>query len=198
MHGDDAQGDDRCGRGDLQHGARDAHLLAGPEDHAAEDTCQGVDLLAEDERLLVDEDVAQYAACSAREGAHDDGDPERKARREGLLDADDREEPQSDGVEDEEGVVESDEVAAQHDDDAQCDGRDDEVDAVEHPERGHREHHVAQRTAADGRREAHDVGPEPVETLGRGEPDAADGEGQRPQHLKNKIYAHDSQSVSVG
>ena len=59
----------------------------------------GIDFLAEDERHLVDEDVTDDTTRSPRDAAHDDGRPPGKAQLERLLNTDDVEKSQTDGVE---------------------------------------------------------------------------------------------------
>ena len=63
-------------------------------------------------------------------------------------------------------------------------GGDSEVAAVDHPEGGGIEQYIAGGTAADGGNQSYGIGAEPVETLGSGQSDAADGKGQCSYNLQ--------------
>lgn len=108
-----------------------------------------------------------------------------------FLNADDGEKSQSDGIENEEGVVEPDHVFAQPDYEQEGESRYDQVGNVLHPERGQAQQQVAQRTAADGRDESDHIGSEPVEMFGRSEPDAADGECEGTDIVEKGDEIHD-------
>ena len=182
----------------MECGARKSQQLAAPEDYAAENTGQSIDFLAKNQRFLVDEDVAQDTSRGARDRTHDDGHPHRESRSEGLLDAHDGKQSQTDGIEDIKRIVEADKVFAQTDNDHHGKGRDDQVVTVQHPERGEVQHDVAHRTATDSRGDSHDISPEPVEAFRRCQPDTADGEGQRTQNFDNRKKSHNPNALQPG
>ena len=82
-----------------------AEATAYPIGKAAHHAGHSIDVLAEDKGYLIDEDITQDSTCCTSEGSHDGCYPEGKTGIEGLLYTYYGKESQTDGVEDEEGVV---------------------------------------------------------------------------------------------
>lgn len=177
FYGKQADGNDGDSTGNLLHRTGKSGKHGEPVDNAAGYARRSVDVLAENQRFFVDEDVADYATQRTGDGAHEDGHPHGVVEHEGFLYADDDKQTEADGVEEKERAVESDKLLAEEDDVEQRYSRDGEIPAVDHPEGSRVEENVAQRTAADGRHKADDIGSEPVELLSRGKAYAADGKG---------------------
>ena len=155
------------------------------EHKAANDAGHGIYLLAENERHLVDEHVAYHTAGSTGHRTHDYSHPNGQSAVNGLLYAHNGEQRKANGIKDEERAVHPYEVLAEYYHPQQgepCTGK---VKAVVHPEHGHVEHHVAQRTAAYGCCRTHHVGTEPVEPLCRCKANAAYGKGKRTHKVNN-------------
>ena len=74
------------------------------EEEASGTTGESIDVATEDERHLVDEDVADDTSGSTSEHAHDVGGPEWKTCIERLLDTYNGEESEANGVEEKDGA----------------------------------------------------------------------------------------------
>ena len=159
-----------------------------PIEQAAGNAGHRVDLFLEDERFFVEEYVAYDAACRSGDASHDDGDPDGMSAIERLLESGDGEEGESEGVEDEPGVVEALERTGEDDDEDLREGGADEVERRGHPERGDAEHQVADGAASDGYGHTTDEAAKPVEMLGCGVPDAGDGKGEGAEKLYDLLY----------
>ena len=99
-----------------------------PIEESAGNAGHRIDLFLEDEGFLVEEDVADDAACRSRDASHDDGDPDGMSAIEGFLESGDGEEGESEGVEDEPRVVEALEGTGEDDDEDLREGGADEVE----------------------------------------------------------------------
>ena len=183
--------DHRAGGDELRGGRRQVEIHTEIVDQSAADAGDGVDVFAENKGYFVQQHVAQHTARRTGQRTHDDTHPHRIADGYAFLNADDGEKSQSDGIENEEGVVEPDHVFAQPDYEQEGESRYDQVGNVLHPERGQAQQQVAQRTAADGRDESDHIGSEPVEMFGRSEPDAADGECEGTDIVEKGDEIHD-------
>ena len=84
-----------------------------PIGNTAQHACHGVDFLTENQGDFIDEYIAQHTAGGTRHTTHDDGHPEGITQRFGLLEAYHGEKRQTDGVEDEERIVQVDEILAE-------------------------------------------------------------------------------------
>ena len=182
-----------------QHGAdfdAQPHVEADDVGQSASHAGKGVDLAAEDERHVVHQDVADDSASGSSHGSHRNRHPEGMPQSKRLFDADDVEKGKANGVEDEPGVVVMDDVLAEHADGQHGQGATDEVAAVRHPEGIDTKHEVANRSATDSRRHAHNPCAEDVELLRRGQPDARDGKGKGADELDDD--KRDRQPQRVG
>ena len=108
--GYDAAQNDTHRRDELRRDMPHADGQADAIKESADDTGQGVDVLPENQRHLVDKNVADDTAHGPRHHPHDNGHPHRESGVERLLDADHGEQPQPDGVEYEERVVQPDDI----------------------------------------------------------------------------------------
>lgn len=181
--GTHAEGDDSEGTGDFTTGTATATYLRQPVDNTAGDAGRGVNVLAEEEGLFVDEDVAQDAAEGTGNHTHNVGNPKRIIAGEGFLDANHREERQAQGIEDEQHSVVADQDIAEDDYYGQRDAGNGKIPRGLHPKDRHAEQQVAKRTAPDGRHQADGVGAEPVEMAECGEADSGDGKGNRTDYF---------------
>ena len=109
---------------------------------------------------------------------------------------DDVEEGQPHGVEDEPRALLADDFLAEQDDPQQGKPATDDINGVGHPKRRDAQHDIAQRAPADGGGHAHDVGAEPVEPLGRCQPDARDGKGHGADELNDDERGGDAQRLA--
>ena len=112
----DANYNDGNGREDLEQGRADAGKEQQPIDHPASGAGQGIDVLSENQRHLVDQHVAEYSSCRTCYASHYDVHPHRVSGHQAFLDSHNREKAQTNGVEDEEGVVQTDKVLPEYDD----------------------------------------------------------------------------------
>ena len=101
----DAYYNDGNGREDLEQGRADAGKEQQPIDHPASGAGQGIDVLSENQRHLVDQHVAEYSSCRTCYASHYDVHPHRVSGHQAFLDSHNREKAQADGVEDEESVL---------------------------------------------------------------------------------------------
>lgn len=135
-------------------------------DDATDETGQCIDVTAEDERYLVDEDVTNHAACSSCEHTHDIGGPQRKAGIVRLLETYDGEERQADGIKEEDGIGDTIDETVEEDEEDQCQTIDGEIDPLRHPERTLSQHQVTKRTSTYGSYHADDEGAKQIKMLG--------------------------------
>ena len=180
-HGYVAREDDEKGGQYLDEDVIHPELAEEHIDEPADEARHGVDVFAEDERHLVEADVAEEPAESAGDDAHHDRNPVAVAHHERPLDAHDGKEPEADGVEDEESRLHVDEVVAKEHHDQKGGKGDEDIRRCEEPKGGQPEHQVAYRPAADSRQQSHDEGAEEVDLLPRRQARPGDGEGERPQ-----------------
>ena len=145
----------------------------------------GIYVLAEDKGNLIDEYVAQHTAGCTCEGSHDGSYPKGEACVESLLYTYYSEEGETNGVEDEEGVVHSHQIFTEYHHPQEGQSGNDEIDGVAHPEGSDIEQHIADGTATNGGYEAYDIGSEEVELLGRGQTDSTDCKGKRADKFDN-------------
>lgn len=169
---DEDEGDER---GEPGVGTRDHQE---PIEQTTGDAGHGIDFFLEDERFLVEQDVADDTACGARDAPHDDGHPEGMAAVDGLLKTGYGEEGKAEGVEHEPGVVETFQRTGEDDDEDLGQGCADKIEGRRHPKGGDAQHHVADGAAADGHSHTTNEASEPVEMLGCGVADAGDGKGE--------------------
>lgn len=138
----------------------------------------GIYLFLEDERLLVEKDVADDATCGSRDAAHDNGHPDGMSAIESLLKAGDGEEGEAKRIEHEPGVVEALERTGEDNDEDLGQGRADQIERRCHPERRHAKHEVADGTATNGHGHTTDKAAKPIEMLGGSMAYARYGEGE--------------------
>ena len=96
---------------------------------------QCVNIATEDERHLVDQNIAQDATGRTRTHAHDVARPVRETGLERLLEANDRKQTQSDGIEQEDGARYATDGLVQEDEGQQGQQDDEQIDPLCHPER---------------------------------------------------------------
>ena len=145
------------------------HVQANNVCYASGYAGKGIDFASEDKGHVVHQDIADDAASCSGDSSHRNGDPEGMPQGKCLLYAYHIEEGQSDGVEDEPGVVMVNDVLAEHADCQHSEGAADEVAAVCHPERIEPQHEVTNRSAANSCRHADNPSSEDVEVLGTGQ-----------------------------
>ncbi len=162
----------------LRQGIRHPQVGAKVVAHPAQNAGKGVNLLAENKGHLVDKRIAQDTPRRPRERAHDNGNPNRVIVGDALLNPDNGEKPQPDGVKNKERVVQADDILAKNNDKPQRRRRHHHVGHLLHPKRGDIQKEVANRTAPDCRHKAHNIRAEPVKPLGGCQADAADGKGK--------------------
>ena len=183
---------------DDRQGQRQSEGEEHPVEQSACHTGHGIDLLVEDDRHVVQQHVADDAARHTGDAAHDDGHPEGMSEGDGLLDAGDGEECQSERVEDKPGIAQPPDPLARQNDKQQGERRTEDVHDVRHPERTHAEHGVTDGTAADGDGKAAYVASKPVEVLLCSVADAGDGKGECPEELQDYLERVDELGVGVG
>ena len=159
-----------------------------PIEESAGNAGHRIDLFLEDEGFLVEEDVADDAACRSGDASHDDGDPDGMSAIEGFLESGDGEEGESEGVEDEPRIVEALERTGEDDDEDLSEGGADEVERRGHPEGGDAEQQVADGAASDGYGHSTDEAAKPVEMLGCGVPYSRYGKGECAEKLDELLY----------
>lgn len=129
--------------------------------------CHGINLLTEDEGDFIDKDVADDTTRSTRDTPHDDSRPPGEAQLERLLNADDIEKGQADGVEDKPGILLTDKQPSKDDNPEKGDDATNDVNLVGKPEGSNAQHEVTDGPTTHGCSHAHDEGSKPVKTLGR-------------------------------
>ena len=167
-HGKEANeaNDKECGDGrqaDVQPRQREK-----PIDQPACHAGHGIDVFPEDDRLLVQEYIADNATGRSRDAPHDDSHPKGMFIQQCLLQAGYREEGQSEGIEHEPCVLHAVERLCKQNDNQQGEDCADDIDARGHPKGSGAEHHVANRSATYCNRETADKAAEPIEMLGCG------------------------------
>lgn len=190
MDGEQTDEDDSDGAGTLGHDDVIVEEECCGVNEAADETGQGIDVATEDEWDLVDEDVTDDTTCCSGEHAHDIGGPEGEAGIVGLLEADDGEEGQADGIKEEDSVGDAVDEPMEEDEEQQRETIDGEVDPLRHPERALSQHEVTEGTSPDGSDHADDEGAEEIELLGRGQAKAGDGEGEGSQIIYDVDKIH--------
>ena len=112
-------------------------------------TGDSIDIAAEDKWHFVDQDVAYHTAGGTCAHAHDDAGIERESCIEGLLKPYYGEEPQSDGVEQEDclGYLADELMQEQKRQDSQQ--HDKEIDPLVHPEGTDPNHHITYRASSN-------------------------------------------------
>ena len=78
-----------------------------PVDETTDDASHRINLLAEDNRLLVEKYITDDSTERTRNATHDDGHPERETAIKGLLDSCNIEKRQTEGVKKKPGIVET-------------------------------------------------------------------------------------------
>ena len=84
--------------------------------HPSHYTSNGIYVLSENQRYLIDEYVPEHTSRGTGDCSHYDVEPERITFRKASLDPHNGEKTDSDRVEDEEGVVQTDKVLPEYDD----------------------------------------------------------------------------------
>ena len=94
-----------------------------------------IEVCTEDQGCFVDQYVAQKPSERAGDCPHDDSNPPGEACGIGLRYTYDHEESEADGVKDEEGVIEADNLASEDDREDKSESRDDQIGWLDEPER---------------------------------------------------------------
>ena len=115
-HGEEADdaGDEETNN--RTHLGRSADLYHQPIHHPTQYTGHRVDFLMEDDRLVIQQHVADDTTRRTRDAAHDDGHPERLSEREALLDTGDGEQCQAKRIEHEPCILQGLHPLAEKDD----------------------------------------------------------------------------------
>lgn len=196
-----------CEDADQDHGkerqnVRDGHCAAeGAQDvveHTAHYAGDCIDILAENQRHLIDEHVAEHTAGRARDASHKDIHPIGESGRHTLFQPHYGEQSESDCIENEERCVEIDHLLAENDGEYYGEDRNDDIGRLHHPERGHSKAEVPQRSAAHSGHESHDGGTEQIELLGCGQSHAAYRKCESTKVIEygNKVQLHKSEKVT--
>ena len=90
--------------------------------------------VAEDQGGIIDQDISDKPTEGARHCTHNDSHPPRVARSKGLGDTHHDKETESDGIEEEEGVIEPYDLPTEDDGEGQCQPRDNEIRGLYEPE----------------------------------------------------------------
>lgn len=158
--------------------------------HTSQHTCDGINILTENQRNFIDENIAEHTSCRSRDGAHDDIHPHRETGIETFFHPDDGEKTYTDGIEDEEGVVQTYQLVPEEDNEYQGYCSDYHIRWLVHPEWGYPEQDIPQGTSSDGGHKAHDIGTEDIKILRCGKPDSAYGECECTYIIKNGYKIH--------
>ena len=134
-----------------------------------------IKFLAEDERHFIDADVAHDAAEDCRHHAQDDCAPRLITVEDRLLQANDHEKRDGDGVEEKPGDLSADEPPPEHANRNHRQRGSHQIQRIGHPKRLDAQQHVAERPAAHRSDEADDARAKPVEMLHAGKAHAGNG-----------------------
>ena len=135
FHGKQTDGADGYEGGNHRYVETHAKIAEAPVDETADNTSHRINLLAENHRLLIQENIADDASERTRDATHDDGYPERETAIEGLLDSGYVEKRQTQGVEKKPGIVQTLQIMMAQDDHQLCQQREEQIDRTRHPER---------------------------------------------------------------
>ena len=174
--------------GDADDGADtsfDAEGIKREKGETAHHAGQGVDFLAENKGYFVDQHIAHHTAGCTGDRAHDQGDPPGMSQRECLFQTNDREDRQTDRVEDEPGDLFRDDLPPENPDGDEGDKRTDHIAGFREPERRHGEHDIADGPTTQCGDESDDIGAEKIEALDRGQSDAGNRRSERAHILQN-------------
>lgn len=101
---------------------------------APKHACDGINILSENKRDLIDENITKHTSCRSCDGTHDYVHPDRETGLQAFLDTYNGEESDSYGIEDEEGVVQAYKLVSEQDNEDQGNCRDDDIRGLMHPE----------------------------------------------------------------
>ena len=148
-------------------------------DYSARNAGKRIYLLAENERLLIDEDVAQNAAAGACNRAYHHRDNGRATHIKRFGHTKKCKNGKSDGIEQEYracySVHQSMEKIVQN----QRPGNYQQRHQIIKPERSDAQHDISDCSASDGRNESHDEQSEKIKSLSGGQTDTANGKRER-------------------
>ena len=108
----------------------------------------GINIFSENQRNLVNQDIADHTAESPRNRPHHNGHPHRESECQRLLDTDHAKQSQPYRIENKESIVQANHIFPEYDNEEQRQSRYDEIRGLFHPKRGGIEQDIADRTAS--------------------------------------------------
>ena len=136
-----------------------------PIDESSGHTCDGIDLLMEDDGHVIEQYVTYHSTCHTRDTAHDDSHPEGMTECKCLLNTCYGEECQAQCVEHKPGIAESFYPLSGQNNEQKRQCSTENIHDIRHPERAYTQHTVTDCTATYGDSKATDVASKPVEML---------------------------------
>ena len=161
-----------------------------PVDETTNDASHRINLLAEDNRLLVEKYITDNTTERTRNATHDDCHPERETAIKGLLDSCNIEKRQTESIEKKPGIVETLQIMMADDDNQLSQQRKQKIDWTRHPERSLPQHHITDGSATDGNSHTTHKSAQPVVMLAGGKSDARKGKRKGSYELDDTLKRH--------
>ena len=98
----------------LRHRQRQRGLHAYIINQTSENTRQRINILPENQRLLVNQDIAQHSTKRARDRTHHDRHPHRETELQGLINPNHDKQAQTDRIENKKSVIQMNDISPEH------------------------------------------------------------------------------------